>query len=61
MCSHVPRTIVEDVARQCLELNCTNYTSFKRLLRLASSTIAQATGDGAGIVHQNIRSKEEYR
>lgn len=61
MCSDVPRTIVEDVARQCLELNCTNYTSFKRLLRLASSTIAQATGDGAGIVHQNIRSKEEYR
>ena len=59
MCSGVPRNVAEEVARSCIEMKCASYTSFKRLLKLASERPAMSSG--AGIIHENLRGKEEYR
>ena len=59
LCSDVPRSVAEEVARSCIEMKCANYTSFKRLLKLASERPAMSSG--GGIIHENLRSKEEYR
>lgn len=59
MCSNVPRNVAEEVAKKCIEMKCATYTSFKRMLKLESERTASSSV--AGIVHENIRSKEEYK
>ena len=54
----MPHGIVDEVSRQCIQMNSCRYKTFKQLLAKVQST---PTPDGALPTHENIRGKDFYK